>query len=280
MLYDARVAFIGGGVMGEAIIKSLLRSAVLQPQQVALSEPNPERRDLLSDRYQVHAFADNASAAAQADVVVLAIKPQVMDKVLAELKDVVRPNALVFSIAAGISITMLREGLNGHQQIVRAMPNTPAQIGQGISVWTCTEAVTDIQRKQAIQILKAMGEEVFVEDEEYLDMATALSGTGPAYVFLFMEALIDAGVHMGFSRPVAEKLVIQTLRGSVEYAAVSKLHVAELRNQVTSPGGTTAAALYQLEKGAFRTVISRAVRAAYERSIQLGKKKAGSPFHE
>jgi pyrroline-5-carboxylate reductase len=280
MLHSARIAFIGGGVMGEAIIKSLLRSAILQPHQIALSEPNPERRSFLSDRYQVHAFADNASAAAHADVIVLAIKPQVMDKVLAELKGVVRPDALVFSIAAGIAIATLREGLAGHSQIVRAMPNTPAQIGQGISVWTCTEAVTDVQRKQAVQILEAMGEEVFVEDEQYLDMATALSGTGPAYVFLFMEALIDAGVHMGFSRPIAEKLVIQTLRGSVEYAAASKLHVAELRNQVTSPGGTTAAALYQLEKGAFRTVISRAVWAAYERSLQLGKKKAGSPLHE
>jgi len=280
MLYDARVAFIGGGVMGEAIIKSLLRSAILQPPQIALSEPNPERRGLLSDRYQVHAFADNAGAAAQADVIVLAVKPQVMDKVLADLRGVVRPDALVFSIAAGIAIATLQKGLNGHSHVVRAMPNTPAQIGKGISVWTCTASVTEVQRKQAIQILEAMGEEVFVEDEQYLDMATALSGTGPAYVFLFMEALIDAGVHMGFSRPIAEKLVIQTLRGSVEYAAASKLHVAELRNQVTSPGGTTAAALYQLEKGTFRTVISRAVWAAYERSIQLGRKEASSPIHE
>lgn len=273
MLFDSHVAFIGGGVMGEAMIKSLLRSGALRPEQITLSEPNTDRRGLVSDQYHVHACADNASCARHADVVVLAVKPQVMDRVLEDLRGAVRPNALIFSIAAGISIDTLREGLGGHAYIVRVMPNTPAQIGQGISVWTCTNAVTDAQREQAIQILKAMGDEVFVEDEQYLDMATALSGTGPAYVFLFMEALIDAGVHMGFSRPIAERLVIQTIRGSIEYAAASKLHAAQLRNQVTSPGGTTAAALYQLEKGAFRTVISKAVWAAYERSVQLGRKK-------
>jgi len=273
MLLDSQVAFIGGGVMGEAMIKSLLRSGALKSEQIMLSEPNTDRRSLVSDRYEVHACADNATCACQADVIVLSVKPQVMDKVLADLRGAIRPDALVFSIAAGISIATLREGLGGHEPIVRVMPNTPAQIGQGISVWTCTSAVTDLQREQAAQILKAMGEEVFVEEEEYLDMATALSGSGPAYVFLFMEALIDAGVHMGFSRPIAERLVIQTIRGSVEYAAASKLHAAQLRNQVTSPGGTTAAALYQLEKGAFRTVISKAVWAAYERSVQLGRKQ-------
>lgn len=276
MLFNTHVAFIGGGVMGEAMIKSLLRSGALTPEQITLSEPSTDRRHLVSDRYQVHACADNADCARAADIVVLSVKPQVMDRVLADLRGQVRPQALIVSIAAGISIATLREGLAGHAAIVRVMPNTPAQIGQGISVWTCTPEVSDRQREQAIEILKAMGEEVYVEDEHYLDMATALSGTGPAYVFLFMEALIDAGVHMGFSRPIAERLVIQTIKGSIEYAAVSKLHAAQLRNQVTSPGGTTAAALYQLEKGAFRTVISKAVWAAYERSVELGKKGKSS----
>jgi pyrroline-5-carboxylate reductase len=155
------------------------------------------------------------------------------------------------------------------------MPNTPAQIGQGISMWTCTEQATERQREQALTILQAMGEEIYVDptDEHYLDMTTALSGTGPAYVFMFMEALIDAGVHMGFSRQIAERLVMQTIKGSTEFAIASKLHPAQLRNQVTSPGGTTAAAMYQFEKGAFRTVVSKAVWAAYERSVELGKKK-------
>lgn len=272
MLFDSHLAFIGGGVMGEAMIKSLLRSGALTPRQITLSEPNTDRRDLVSDRYDVHACSDNADCARHADIIVLSVKPQVMDKVFDDLRDTIKPDALIFSIAAGISISTMREGLGGHEPVVRVMPNTPAQIGQGISVWTCTDRVSEMQREQAVIILKAMGEEIFVEDEHYLDMATALSGTGPAYVFLFMEALIDAGVHMGFSRPVAERLVAQTIKGSVDYASSSKLHAAQLRNQVTSPGGTTAAALYQLEKGGFRTVISKAVWAAYERSIALGKK--------
>jgi pyrroline-5-carboxylate reductase len=152
------------------------------------------------------------------------------------------------------------------------MPNTPGQIGQGITVWTATPEVRDIQREEAQMLLGAMGDTLYVQDEHYLDMATALNGTGPAYVFLFMEALIDAGVHLGFSRQDAERLVLQTMRGSVEYAIESRLHPAQLRNQVTSPGGTSAAAIYQLEKGGLRTVISRAVWAAYQRSMELGKK--------
>jgi len=159
------------------------------------------------------------------------------------------------------------------ESIIRAMPNTPAQIGQGITVWTATAAVTDMQRAHALTILKALGEEVFVDDEHYLDMATALSGTGPAYVYLFMEAMVDAGVHLGFSRRIAEKLVFQTVIGSANFASQSELHLAALRNQVTSPGGTTAEAMYHLDKGGFRTVLSRAIWAAYVRSAQLGSGK-------
>ncbi len=273
MLFDAQVAFVGGGVMGEAIIKSLLRSGALSAQKISLSEPNSDRRTLISDKYHVHGCPDNADAARNADIVVLSVKPQVMDKVLAELRNVIKPNALVLSIAAGISIETMRDGLGGHAAIVRVMPNTPAQIGQGISVWTCTDDVTEKQREHAIAILQAMGEEVFVEDEHYLDMATALSGSGPAYIFLLMEALVDAGVHMGFPRATSERLVMQTLKGSTEFAIASKLHPAQLRNQVTSPGGTTAAALHELEKGGLRTVVAQAVWAAYERSVALGKKK-------
>jgi pyrroline-5-carboxylate reductase len=154
--------------------------------------------------------------------------------------------------------------------VVRVMPNTPAQIGMGISVWTATEDTTGAQREQALAVLQALGEEVYADDERYLDMATALSGTGPTYVFLLMEAMVDAGVHLGFSRHVSERLVIETLRGSVEYARQSPRHLATLRNQVTSPGGTSAEALYHLEKGGLRTVLSRAIWAAYQRSRTLG----------
>jgi pyrroline-5-carboxylate reductase len=153
------------------------------------------------------------------------------------------------------------------------MPNTPAQIGEGITVWTASPEVSDLQREMGQQILAALGQEVFMEEETYLNMATALSGTGPAYVFLFMEAMVDAGVHLGFPRRVAEQLVAQTVRGSVDYYTreTDPIHLARLRNQVTSPGGTSAAALYYLEKAGFRTAISRAVWAAYERSRELGK---------
>jgi pyrroline-5-carboxylate reductase len=178
--------------------------------------------------------------------------------------------ALVLSIIAGARISSISRDLGGHLAIVRVMPNTPAQIGQGMSVWTATPDVGELQRNQTREVLRALGDELFVEHESYLDMATALSGTGPAYVFLFMEALIDAGVHMGFSRRVAEKLVLQTMQGSVAFARQSALHPAELRNMVTSPGGTSAEALYQLEKGGLRTVLSRAVWAAYQKSKYLG----------
>ena len=156
------------------------------------------------------------------------------------------------------------------------MPNTPAQITQGITVWAVTPEVNRDQRKQTQVIMASLGKEIFVDDEAYLDMATALSGTGPAYVFLLMEAMIDAGVHMGFSRRISTELVVQTMRGSVEFADKSTKHVAELRNQVTSPGGTSAEALYHMEKGGLRTVISKGIWAAYQRSIALGKGKRRS----
>jgi pyrroline-5-carboxylate reductase len=170
---------------------------------------------------------------------------------------------------AGVTIERIATGL-ANPSVVRAMPNTPAQVGQGITVWTATKEVGETEMAQAKALLAAFGQEIYMDGENYLDMATALSGTGPAYVFMFMEALIDAGVHMGFSRRDAERLVVQTLRGSIAYAEASGLHPAELRNQVTSPGGTTAEALYHMEKGGFRTVISRAVWSAFQRSVRLG----------
>jgi len=192
-----------------------------------------------------------------------------------EIRGHLRRQDLVISIIAGMPIEKLANGL-AHAAMVRAMPNTPAQIGQGITVWTATPEVSELQKEQAGAILSSLGEALYMDDEDYLDMATALSGSGPGYVFLMMEALIDAGVHMGFSRRIASQLVFQTMRGSVEFAAQSGKHVAELRNQVTSPGGTTAEALYHMEKGGLRTVISRGIWAAYQRSIALGQGKKRS----
>ena len=176
---------------------------------------------------------------------------------------------MIITIVAGATIKKIRSGL-AHDSIVRAMPNTPAQIGAGITVWTASESVSTEQLDQTRKILSALGEEIFLEEEANLDMATALSGTGPAYVYLFMEALIDSGVHLGFSRRIAEQLVIKTIQGSIEFYTKSDLHLSALRNAVTSPGGTSAEALYFLDKAGFRTAISRAVWAAYERTLELG----------
>jgi pyrroline-5-carboxylate reductase len=264
------IAVIGAGTMGEALIKGLLRERLIDPDRIVAADPWEERLAFLKETYAIQAAPDNATAARDVEIVFLSVKPQVMSTALEDLRDVLHPGVLIFSIAAGVPLKKIRQG-TGVASVIRAMPNTPAQIGQGITVWTATEGVTEEQREYALTILKALGDEVYVEDEHYLDMATALSGTGPAYIYIFMEAMVDAGVHLGFSRHVAEKLVFQTVLGSADYARQSNLHLAALRNQVTSPGGTTAEALYHLDKGGFRTVLSRAIWAAFVRSQELGR---------
>lgn len=278
MFKDRKIAFIGPGVMAEAMIAGLIRRQVAGPEALMAAGPGEERLATLHKQYNIQTSLNNAEAARNADVVVLSVKPQRVDRVLAGLRGTIRPDALVLSIVAGASIEKISTGL-GHDRVVRSMPNTPAQIGEGITVWTAAPKVTDVQKEMARQILGALGQEVLVEEENYLDMATALSGTGPAYVFLFMEAMVDAGVHLGFPRRIAEQLVAQTVRGSVDYYANrdDPVHLARLRNQVTSPGGTSAAALYYLEKAGFRTAISRAIWAAYERSVELGKGAKSHP---
>jgi len=269
---NQKLAFIGPGAMAEAMISGLIRRGVAMPDCLTAAGPTLERLEHLAARYGIPTTTDNSEAACKADIVVLSVKPQRLENVMQGLRGCIQPAALVLSIIAGATIEKISLGI-GHNIVVRSMPNTPAQIGEGITVWTASSRVSDEQREMARQILQALGEEVFVEDETYLDMATALSGTGPAYVFLFMEAMVDAGVHLGFPRRIAEQLVAQTVRGSVDYYRTHEdsVHLARLRNQVTSPGGTSAAALYYLEKAGFRTAISRAIWAAYERSRELGK---------
>ena len=266
-----KIAFVGPGVMAEAMIAGLINQDVVPAESIVASGPSKARLEELGDRHAIRSVTDNSAAVKDADVVVLAVKPQRLDHVIADLRGAVKPSALVVSIVAGATIEKIATGL-GHDVVVRSMPNTPAQIGEGITVWTAAEAVSDAQKEIAREILTAFGDEVFLDEERFLDMATALSGTGPAYVFLFMEAMVDAGVHLGFSRRVAEVLVAKTISGSVDFYSNpdDPLHLARLRNQVTSPGGTSAAALYYLEKAGFRTAISRAVWAAYERSRELG----------
>ena len=272
MFDNKRIVFIGPGVMAEAMIAGLIREEVAQPNMLIASGPRVERGEQLKSSYGIEALTDNAEAAQAGDVVVLSVKPQRLDTVLAGLHGYIKDEALVLSIVAGAPIAKI-SGILEHEAVIRAMPNTPAQIGEGITVWTAAAPVSTLQREMGQLILGALGQEIFMEEETYLNMATALSGTGPAYVFLFMEAMVDAGVHLGFPRRVAEQLVAQTVRGSVDYYSrdTDPVHLARLRNQVTSPGGTSAAALYYLEKAGFRTAISRAVWAAYERSRELGK---------
>ena len=270
MLHAQRFAFIGSGAMGEAMIKGLITQAALPPQQITASDTRPERGVELAKKYGVQHTTDNLAAVNAATIIVLSVKPQVLHDVLKQLAGHIAPEALVLSIVAGARTEVITNLLQ-HKAVARSMPNTPAQIGLGMTVWTCPESMSQLHRDQAKAVFSSIGEEVYVTDERYLDMATALSGTGPAYVFLFMEAMVDAGVHMGFSRNIAEQLVFQTVRGSVEYARQAGRHLATLRNQVTSPGGTSAEALYQIEKGGLRTVMSRSIWAAYQKSRKLGR---------
>ena len=264
-----KIAFVGSGAMGEAMIKGIVAQGLVQPVQVIASDPVAARREQMRTQFGVSTTDTNLSAVQDADVVVLSVKPQVLGKVLAELNGKVPAAALVLSIVAGAPVHILSDGL-AHDRIVRTMPNTPAQVGKGVTVWVATPAVTAAQRLQTQAILSALGEQVMVEDEGYLDMATGLSGSGPGYVFLIIEAMIDAGVQIGFSRADAQKMVLQTIEGSVALVRTTGLHPAELKNRVTSPAGTTAAGLYELEQSGLRAAILRAVEAAYHRSQALG----------
>ncbi|HTG92932.1 MAG TPA: pyrroline-5-carboxylate reductase [Pyrinomonadaceae bacterium] len=279
VLTNTRLAFIGCGVMAEAIIAGLLRKQLVTPQQIVGSHPRNTRRDELQEKFRVQMFEDNSDAikavhptSAHPDcMVILAVKPQRLVGVLQELKGSTHKDQLVVSIVAGAKIATIAEELR-HPAIVRTMPNTPAQIGEGITAWTPSAEVNPEQEKRVRAMLEALGKAVRVENERQIDMATALSATGPTYIFLVMEALVDAGVHLGFSRHVAQELVQQMILGSVLFARESHKHPAELRNMVTSPGGTSAEAIYQMEKGSLRTVLSKAVWAAYQRAEALGSK--------
>jgi len=265
-----RICFIGGGAMGEAMIKRLLIKGVITPVDVTVSDVSQPRRDTLNKRYGINTTKSNREAIERAEIIVLAVKPQDLNKVLGEIKGL-SPQQLVLSIVAGATLDNLRKEL-AHPFIVRAMPNMPAQIGEGITVWLATAETSQIQKDMAQSILAALGEEICVNSEKYIDMATALSGSGPAYVFLVIEALTDAGVHVGLPRNIAEKLVIETMLGSTQAVKTMGKHPAELRNMVTSPGGTTTEGLLQLETGGLRSLILQAVIAAYNKAKNLGAK--------
>jgi len=274
-LAKATIATVGSGVMAEAMIAGLLRGELVRPAQIVASHPRQERREALEREYAIRTVGGNADAVEAADVILLAIKPQMLNRVGREIGPHLRRGQLVLSVLAGATTAALT-GILGHDQVVRSMPNTPARLGKGMTVWYATPETSDEQRAQAAALLGALGAELEVDDERMVAMATAVSGTGPTYVFLVMEALIDAAVHLGFPRHVAHDLVIETLEGSTLFAKQSGMHPAELRNMVTSPGGTSAAALHELESGRLRTVLSEAVWAAYRRTVELGEQLEAS----
>jgi pyrroline-5-carboxylate reductase len=264
-----KVAFIGGGAMGEAMLSAILDRGLATPESVSVSDISEFRRQHLGQKYSVAVSSNNRQAIDSSDIVILAIKPQNLAEVMAELSGQLKPGQLVLSIIAGTRINTLCLGLN-HRLVVRVMPNTPVQIGEGISVWTATAEVTEQQREWVGSILGAMGKEIYVDDEKYIDMATAVSGSGPAYIFLFIESLVEAAVHIGLPRDIAQELVLETLLGSGHLVQKSGKEPSELRRMVTSPGGTTAEALLQLEKGGFSDLILQAVIAAHNKARRLG----------
>ena len=265
-----RLAFIGGGTMAEAVLGGALAADLAAPPDIAIGEPVPQRRDYLSERYGVQTHQDNLKTADGADLVVLAVKPQDLPTVFGQLGGKLDPAQAALSIIAGAKMSTLAQGLR-HDSVIRVMPNTPAQIGCGMTLWTCSEPVSDGHREMARSMLGTVGEEIYVSDEKYLDMSTALSASGPAYVFMFVEALIDAGVYVGLPRDMARTLALQTVFGSVRLVMETGKHPGELKDMVVSPGGTTAEGLQALERGGVPAAVVDAVNAAYLKSIKLGQ---------
>ncbi len=263
------IAFLGAGNMAEALVKGLLRAGVADPGEIVCSDRDDARGALLTGRYGVRFTRSNAEAAGAAALIVLSVKPQIMNKLLAEIAPVLDETKLVVSIAAGVPIAAIERKVGRGVRIVRTMPNTPALVGAGATALSAGEHATDDDLAQARALFDAIGKTVVV-DESLLDAVTGLSGSGPAYIFLVIEALSDAGVKMGLPRVVAQELAAQTVLGSAKLLIETGEHPGKLKDQVTSPGGTAIAGLHTLEAGGLRTTLMNAVEAATKRSRELG----------
>jgi pyrroline-5-carboxylate reductase len=263
---SAKLGIIGGGVMGEALLSRLIARKIYLPDEVLVSEPQAQRQNFLASEYGVGVTAENAQAAS-AEVLMLAIKPQMFDAVVAGLSQG-RSDQLVVSILAGVPLQKL-EAAFPHQPVVRAMPNTPATVGAGMTAIAPGQHTQASHLQAARQLFEAVGQVVEVP-EHLIDAVTGLSGSGPGYVAVMIEGLIDGGVAVGLPRAIATQLAIQTVLGSAELLQTTGIHPAELKDRVTSPGGTTIAGISHLEKVGFRSALIEAVRAAYERSRELG----------
>lgn len=263
-----KIAFIGGGVMGEAMIRGILGKGLTMPQEIMANDISAKRLSSLEKLYGIGVTDEYGITLEGADVIVIAVKPQNLPGLMPQLHGHLKHGQLVLSIIAGAAIETITGGLE-HRSVIRAMPNTPAQIGKGMIVWTSSNEVSQRQRETARSILGALGREIYVPDEKYIDMATAVSGSGPAYVFLVMEALVDAAIHIGLPHEMAEELVLETVVGASLLAKETGTPPKELREMVTSPGGTTAQAISKLEDGGLRDLVLRAVIAAYEKAKAL-----------
>jgi pyrroline-5-carboxylate reductase len=263
------IGFLGAGNMAEALLRGLLRGGDFGPAQVLASGPREERMAELRERYGIDAGTDNHRPAA-ADIVVLSIKPQIMSRVLDEVASTIRPDALVLSIAAGVPVSAIASRLAAGTRIVRAMPNTPALVDAGATAIAGGEHASAADLDDAKKIFDAVGVTVVLEESQ-LDAVTGLSGSGPAYVFLILEALSDAGVKVGLSRRTSQLLAAQTLLGSAKLLLETNEHPGRLKDMVTSPGGTAITGLHTLENGGVRTTMMNAVEAATNRSRELGE---------
>lgn len=264
-----KLAFVGGGTMAEAVISGVLDHGITESSNLTVGEPLETRQTYLINRYNVDSVTHNTDAIADAPLVILAVKPQALPAVMPELRDALTADQTVLSIMAGVKMDTLVRGLE-HHDVIRVMPNTPAQVGAGMSIWTASLTVSEEMLELTRSILQALGEEIYVPDEHLLDIATAINGSGPAYVFQFIEALIDAGVYLGMPRDMTRSVVLQTILGSTLLMKQTGKHPSELRDLVTSPGGTTAEALLVLEGQGFAAGIVQAVKAAYAKSRGLG----------
>jgi pyrroline-5-carboxylate reductase len=269
MEHGKRLAFIGGGNMAEALLRGILTAKRLRPNEVLATDVRDDRLAYLRSTYGIDVSADNAMAARQADTILLAVKPQIMRRALEDVRGAVTERQLLISIAAGVSTTTIADAFRRPIRIIRAMPNTPALVLEGASALACGAHATEADLETARGLFEAVGTVVVVE-EPLLDAVTGLSGSGPAYVFLIIEALADAGVKMGLPRSTALALATQTLRGAARMLLETRKHPAELKDMVTSPGGTTIAGLHALERGAVRAALIQAVEAATRRSQELG----------
>jgi pyrroline-5-carboxylate reductase len=263
-------AFLGAGNMATALVRGAIRMSGVAKEHCAVTDVRREALDALSAELGIRVFADNESAAAWADVVVLCVKPQVLASVLAEISAALKPETLVISIVAGVTLSRLGAGLGGHARIVRAMPNTPALVGAGATALASSPGVSDADLALALALFGGIGLTVQVE-EKLIDGVTGLSGSGPAYGFLAIEALADAGVREGLARDVALRLAAQTLLGAAKMVLETGTHPGALKDMVTSPGGTTIAGVAALEKGGLRAALMAAVEAASARARELGK---------